>query len=87
MSKLQLKELNINDRITSIEQAQISGGGAGPHNYIHPSSSRQEELWEGYADGDYYIEIVDRYRFSSGTFVKFYRANSDRDSIAGVIKV
>lgn len=85
---LQIKQLkSTNNQITVDEQKQVNGSGAGPHLYIAPSEEKQEELWSGYHEEDYDIEVKDKYKNSLGTFVFFERNNSRTTAPAGVIKL
>ena len=90
MTIFQIKQLTSTEcHLACDEQRQVYGGGAGPHNYIAPSEERQEELWQGYSDEDYDIELLDRYKNSSGDYVAFNYGTSNRRNTApaGVIKL
>jgi hypothetical protein len=50
---LQIQQLTATKYITCEQQQQIYGSGAGPHNIN--ISKDAEELWTGYASGDYNV--------------------------------
>ena len=79
MTMLQIKKLSsVNHNITCDEQQQVFGG-----------YKTTEELWEGYADGDYDIGSSSRYKGNRGNFIEFTGTfsteGSDEERTVGTI--
>jgi hypothetical protein len=83
MAMFQIQQLSSTKYVSTDQQKQVYGSGAGPHLYVAPSQERQEELWQGYADGNYNLEVQNGYNSSTGIYAVFNRDTSR----AGVIKV
>ena len=71
---VQIKQLNSRKAkyITYEQQKLVIGGGAGNHSLPkrYMSFKTSEELWSGYADGEYYIDAgfktIDFFRSNGG---------------------
>jgi hypothetical protein len=87
---LQIKQLNSTENISIDQQKQVYGLASSSRDgtVVATTSSEKEDLWQGYANGDYDLAVTDDYGSRAGTHAVF-TTDTGRgvERTAGAIKV